>query len=196
MYILVNKITQSIVEILGPSTHEPDDNIILSMAVAKYGNTLNDYLVFRIKDGCTCQKRISASEKFNLVWSDDTVVNIDFAIEDSSLIMRFYPTNPIGIVTDTILADGVDYVDINMSVWLADMSAIDVSFSETLLVPVYNPMKKLTFVKVSFTNGQSQKRFSTTEYGIWTIPLGYKFQEANVKISYEQILDINSLMFI
>jgi hypothetical protein len=196
MYILAKKIDQSIIEILGPLTYEPADSEILSMAVAKYGSAIDDYTVFRINDGCINQKRISAGEKFNLVWSDGNIVNIDFAIEDSSFIMRFYPTNPMGVITDTIIADDIDYVDINMSIWFSDLSGIDTSFNENLLVPVYNPLKKLTFVKVTFVNGVSQKRFSTTEYGIWTIPLGYKFQEANVKISYEQILDINVLMFI
>lgn len=196
MYILARKSDQTIIEVIGPVLKEPSNSEIISMGVAKYGNDTNDYTVFRIADGDQNQKRISAGEKFDLVWNDDNsgIIDIDFAIEESFLVLRCLPIGSSGDTTDTLVADGIDYIDITTSIWLSDLSVIDTTFNQTLQIPIYNPQKKLTYARVTFVDGISVKRFRTTEYGIWNIPLGYKFEEANVKISSEQVLDINALM--
>lgn len=198
MYIIANKNDQTITEIFGPASYEPDDTEAINMSVAKYGNTFSDYSLFRIENSTHIQRKISSGEKFALIWDDivpkGIIVDVDFTAEDSYLILRCEPVGSSGEVTDTLVADGVDYIDIGISVWLFDLSAIDTSFNEILLIPVYDPQRRLTFVKVEFFEGVAVKRFSTTSFGIWNIPLDYRFPTVDVKISTEQILDINALM--
>lgn len=198
MLIIANKIDQTVVEIFGPASYEPQDTEAINMSVARYGNTFSDYTIFRIANETSTQRKISSGEKFSLVWNDivpnGIIVDIDFTIEDSYLILRCLPVGSTGEVTDTLVADGIDYIDINTSIWLPDLSVIDTSFNEILLIPVYDPQKRLTFVKIEFFDGVAVKRFSTTVFGIWNIPLDYRFPNFNVKISTEQILDINALM--
>lgn len=195
MYIIANKNDQTIVEIFGPASYEPDDTEAINMCVAKYGNTFSDYSLFRIENNTNTQRKISSGEKFSLIW-DGIIVGIDFTAEESYLILRCVPIGSNGEVTDTLIADGIDYIDISISVWLYDLSVIDTSFNEILLIPVYDPQRRLTYVKVEFSEGIAIKRFSTTSFGIWTIPLDYRFPNVDVKISTEQILDINALMSI
>lgn len=198
MYIVANKNNQTIVEIFGPSIYEPQDTEAVNMIVAKYGNSFTDYTIFRITNGKLDQQRISSGDKFSLIWNDvvpnGAIIGIDFTDEENYLILRCLPIGSSGQVTDTLIADGIDYIDITTMIWLPDLSAIDTSFNETLLIPVYDPQGKITFVKVEFVDGSAVKRFMTTSFGIWTIPIDYRFPDNNIKISTEQVLDINALM--
>ena len=199
MYIIA-KTTGEIIEVVGPllgASAECSDTQAKVFAIAKAGGVPDDYSIFKIADGSINQKKISAGENFELIWDNTSspvkIIDISFAKEESMSIMRFMPQGPDGRITDTLVADGIDYLTIICSIWFADLSGIDTSFNKTLLVPLYNPIKKLCYVKATFVNGISQRIFKTTEYGVWNIPLGYKFDEANVKISYEQVLDLNAL---
>lgn len=201
MYIIAKTTTGEIIEVVGAVLGRTVNDVqAKNFAVAKAGGTANDYSIFKITDGSINQKKISAGENFDLVWDNATtptkIIDISFAKEESMLIMRFLPQGPDGQITDTLVADGIDYITITVSVWFADLSNIDTSFNKTLLVPIYNPIKKLCYVKITFVDGVAQRQFKTTEYGVWNIPLGYRFDEVNTKISYEQILDINALFAI
>ena len=201
MYIIA-KTTGEIIEVVGPLVSpfiDIADDEALKFVIAKSGGVAGDYSVFRIADGSQNQKKISAGEKFDLVWDNGSpkkIIDVSFTKEESMLIMRFMPQGPDGQITDTYIADGIDYLQITCSIWFADLSSIDTSFNQTLLVPLYNPIKKLCYVKTTFVNGIAQRQFKTTEYGVWNIPVGFKFNEANVKISYEQVLDLNALFAI
>jgi hypothetical protein len=160
----------------------------------RFGGVPNDYFVYVNSDDSIEAKRVMAEDEFVPVWNNGVITGLDFTPEDSYRIMRFEPRDENGNVNDTLTANGVDYVDITASIWVAGLSAIDTTFNESLQIPIINPDKKQAYIKTAFVNGIATKRFKTLEYGVWNIPNKYKFKDQHIKITDEEVLDINALM--
>jgi hypothetical protein len=193
LFYIVGKIADH--TILEVGTRAPFNLTDLRSAYASnFGGVYTDYYIYSIEESNPLAIRALREDEYNVVWEDDAITGLDFTPEDTYRIMRFEPRDENEIVNDTLTANGVDYIDITASVWDCNVSAIDITFNNTILIPITNPDKKTAFVKTTFINGIATKRFKTLEYGIWNIPNGYKFKEDHIKITNEQILDINALM--
>jgi hypothetical protein len=159
-----------------------------------YGGEYTDYYIYSVDESNAGAVRAMKGDEFVVVWEDGAITGLDFTPEDTYRIMRFEPRDENGDVNDTLIANGVDYVDITATVWDPTLTNIDTSFNSDVFVPIINPDKKLAEVKITFTNGVSVKRFKTTEYGTWNIPTGYKFKDQKIKITNEMVLDIHAIM--
>jgi len=159
-----------------------------------HGIVDNNLSLFYMAESDANVIRIRNGDTYALVWTDGDVTGFDFSDEDAKNILRFDVKDENNETNDTITANGTDYLTIYAYVFLPDLSELDTSFNQTILIPIIDPSGKNCFIKTTFVNGVSTKVFKTTNYGIWRIPNGYRFADVPLKISNEIAYDINATL--
>ncbi len=193
-----NKLNKALLEYGGRDIDINNTVIIDSFKnslATNYNVELTNLSFFVEQDNSSNISRIVNGDEFSLAWdSNNCISGFDFSKEDSRNILRFEVRDETGEYNDTVLANGVDYLSIMAYIFLPDFSNIDTTFNETMLIPIKSPSNITAYIKVLFVNGIANKIFKTKEYGIWTIPNGYKFKDINLKISTEMVYDINATL--
>lgn len=175
-------------------TNSAQRNAFIAALCNNYGIVDSNLSLYYVEESNADAVRIRNGDSYTLIWTDGEITSFDFSIEDARRILRFNVKDENNVDSDTLTANGIDYLTIYAYVFLPDLSAVDTSFSETILIPVRNPAGIQCFIKSTFANGIATKVFKTTEYGIWTIPNGYRFSDISLKISNEITYDINATL--
>jgi hypothetical protein len=165
-----------------------------SSLCTNYGITDANLSFLYVDEANAAAPRIMNGDNYSIVWDSDEIVGLDFSNEDSLNILRFNVKDENDVVNDTVTANDVDYLTIYAYVFKSDLSEIENTFNDTLLIPIINPYGNQCFIKTTFENGVATKIFKTKEYGIWKIPNGYKFPNHSIKISKEIVYDINATL--
>lgn len=182
-------------KVLEASCRAPYDQESLRTAVVtNYGGLSEDYVFYAIEETAIEAVRYMRGDECSFVWGGDAITGIDFTKEDSYKVMRFFVTDENGQESDTLVANGIDYLTISASIWDHEMLNMDSTFSGEVLVPLMDPDKRMAYTKIMFVDGEAQKIFKTTKYGIWRIPNKHKFTDINVITTNETALDINAIM--
>ena len=196
-YIAVRKDTQVELEKGGNSldfANSTQRNAFRLALCNNYGIDNSNLSLFYVAESNDNVARIRNGDTYALVWEDGEVTGFDFSDEDAKNILRFDVKDENNVTNDTLTANGTDYLTIYAYVFLPDLSGLDTSFNQTILIPIIDPSGKNCFIKTAFVNGVSTKVFKTTNYGIWKIPNGYRFTDVPLKISNEITYDINATL--
>ena len=175
-------------------TNPKQNNAFRSALGTNYGIADDNLSLFYVAESDASVARIRSGDEYALVWTNGEVTGFDFSDEDAKNILRFDVKDENNETNDTLTANGVDYLTVYAYVFLPDLSAVDTSFNQTLLIPIIDPSGKTCFIKTAFVNGTASKVFKTTNYGIWRIPNGYRFANVPLKISNEIKYDINATL--
>jgi len=165
-----------------------------SSLCANYGITDANLSFLYVDEANAAATRVTNGDNYSIVWDSDEIVGLDFSNEDALNILRFNVKDENDVVNDTVTANGVDYLTIYAYVFKSDLSEIENTFNDTLLIPIINPYGMQCFIKTTFENGVATKLFKTKEYGIWRIPNEYRFPNHSLKISKEIVYDINATL--
>lgn len=150
-----------------------DQNAFLLAIAQNYGGGQADYALFRVPSGGDAD-RILNGDEFDLVWVGDNITGIDFGKEDAKFILDVIingeTPNPDGETRGYVMADNVDTLRINVSVFESD-GITPKNIAGTRVLEFFTPDKRVVALPIAF-GGSNAASFmvQTMAAGDWQFP--------------------------
>ena len=177
-WIVGKKADLSTVEILNKTPEWTKAELKVVIPV-NYGGVQGDYSYYQLSNNEL--KRVTDGDEYSTVWTSGDITSLSFTSEDSKRWVRFSSD------VKKAMANGTDSIVLTAEIWLNDKSAIDTSYSGTILIDI-SIGRDIGILKLIFTSGVATKTLKSTNWGYWNIPSDPKqvLDESSVKIRVDK----------
>lgn len=175
--------SNGLVEINGATELQSGVPAFLVSLATNHGGAAMDYNVLQVIANNDIE-RISAGDEFELVWSADDIIGVDFAIEDAKRIVDFVSDKA------AINGNGIAEATITITVYESDGTTVAAGVTASKIWPILKNGSTV-YTRFTVTNGVGTMIVKRSEGGSFRFPAVNRLDTGSIRV--RAVVDIEVL---